>query len=226
MKILVLTTYRTASTYYCQQLAEQHNIENFDECFNETLHPMTRLKMLDQLQQSDDWIVKLMPHHDKCADRDGVSPNPLLTLLKHADRVVCLLRKDLNSQVISYWITKMCGQLKNNHNVETPGWHDQFDTEFNFNDISKVKYTYIHKGDEITVSRDWCDIIAISLPQYRKFLFDEIRWIKRVCKDIDVDVVYTEDIDTGSKYQRPFVLPKSFPKLATGYTLDQLTVTE
>ena len=187
---------------------------------------MTRLKLLDKLEQSDNWVVKLMPHHDKCADKDGVGRNPLLTLLKHADRVVCLLRKDLNSQVISYWITKMCGQLQTNHNIEAPGWHDQFKTEFDFNDFSKVKYTYVHKGDVITVEYPWCEVVAKSLPMYRKFLFDEIRWIKKACKDIEVETVYTEDISTGSRYQRPFVLPKSFPMLATGYTLDRLTVAE
>lgn len=227
MKILVLTTYRTGSTHLCAQLAQQHKLENFDECFHESLHPMTRAKLINELQCTDNWVVKLMPWHDQCADKDGVSPNPLLTLLKHADRVICLLRKDLNAQVKSYWITKMCGQLKTNHQMQLPGWHDEFTTPIDFNSIDTVNYTYTHKGDEITVSRSWCEIISLSLPRYRKFLFGEIKWIHNALKDVPgVETMYTEDLQTGEKYNRPFVMPNSFPKLCTGYTLDQLAVTE
>ena len=226
MKILVLTTHRTGSANYCKQLAEQHNIDNLDEYLSETVHPAMRVKRLDSLENSDNWLVKLTPTNDKCADIDNVRPNPLLTLLKHADKVICLFRQDLNAQVTSYWITKMCNQLNSNMGIQVPDLHDEFDTPFDFNSIDKPHYTYIHKGDEITVSRDWCDIIALSLPRYRKFLFDEIRWIKLACQDLDVETVYTEEITKGTQYNRPFVLPKSFPKLATGYTLDRSTVTE
>jgi len=227
MKILVLSTYRTGSTQFCKQLAMQHGIDNLDEYFHESVHPAMRSKRIDSLQNTDNWVVKLMPFHDQCADQDNVRPNPLLTLLAHADKVYCIMRKDLNAQVRSYWLTKLCGQLEKNHDVLMPSWHDEFETPVDLNDFNTVKYTYIHKGDEITVEKPWCDVIAHSLPRYRRILFDDIRWVAEVCNaNPKIEIVYTEDLETGTKYQRPFVMPNSFPKICTGYTLEDLTVAQ
>ena len=60
--ILVLTTYRTGSTNFCKDLAEQHKYENLDECFHENL-PDLHKSVLRHLHKNKNCVVKLMPYH-------------------------------------------------------------------------------------------------------------------------------------------------------------------
>ena len=227
MKILVLSTYRTGATNYCKQLAEEHNLENYNECFDEKIHPIERTKILNRLTESDNWIVKLLPKHDQCGDRDGVSPNPLLTLINSADKVYCLMRKDLNEQLRSVWLAKISTQIKNNVGVDLPDSHTEFDQPIDLNTFDKIPYTYVHKGDVITVEYPWCEVVSKSLPVYRQLLFKDIRWVSDVCNNNpQIEIVYTEDMDHDKKYHRPFVFPKCFPKICTGFSLEELTVAQ
>ena len=227
MKILVLSTYRTGATNFCKQLAEEHGLTNHNECFDEKTHPLERTKTLKYLTESDNWVVKMLPKHDQCGDRDGVKPNPLLTLIDSADKVYCVMRRDLNEQLRSVWLAKISTQITDNLGVELPDWHTDFEKPIDLNTFDGIPYTYIHKGDVKTIKYPWCEVVSKSLPLYRWWLFKDIKWVADVCNNhSQIEIVYTEDMDHDKKYHRPFVFPKCFPTICTGTRLEELTVAQ
>ncbi len=108
--ILVLTTYRTGSTNFCKQLAEEHKYENLDEAFHENLLDLHK-PVLRHLHKNKNCIVKLMPWHIK----KSPIKNLLDELLPLAEKVYVLVRKDFDQQCQSYYIA-----------CYTKEWHNTF----------------------------------------------------------------------------------------------------
>ena len=110
--ILVLTTYRTGSTSFCKQLAEQHSYENLDEGFHEGVLDLHK-PVLRHLHRNKNHVVKLMPYH---IEKSPIN-NLLDELLLLAEKVYVLIRKDFDQQCQSYYICKRLGV----------DWHDQWE---------------------------------------------------------------------------------------------------
>ena len=108
--ILVLTTYRTGSTNFCKDLAEQHKYENLDECFHENL-PDLHKSVLRHLHKNKNCVVKLMPYH---IEKSPIN-NLLDELLPLAEKVYVLIRKGFDLQCQSYYVCR-----------ETADWHNTF----------------------------------------------------------------------------------------------------
>ena len=186
--ILVLTTYRTGSTSFCNQLAEQHSFENLDECFHESLSkkfvqknpqygtgegmPNIHKETLRYITKNPNCIVKLMPYHNTNSDIGNVVD----VLIGMAEKIYVLIRKDFDQQCQSYYICRRLGG----------GWHDQWQ--------DKV---------DITLDKDrwlWCV----------NFLHNEYcdlqTWyemINKVYLDKFSGLMFTHQLNQKDKYQRP-----------------------
>jgi len=116
--ILVLTTYRTGSTYFCKTLADENNLENYDEMFHEHLKDHHRANLI-QLEKDTNAVVKLMPWHIQ----NTKIPNLLEKLLSFKPKIYVLIRKDFDQQCQSYYICRFLGPSKDK---KINNWHNEF----------------------------------------------------------------------------------------------------
>ena len=109
--ILILTTPRTGSTWYCDYLAKQYSLENLDEYLGEYNYTsVQQLEKLEYLTKNPDVVFKCFPWHLK-------NIRPYFTrakflenaLLKMPDEIHILTRKDFKKQAISYYVAKSTG---------------------------------------------------------------------------------------------------------------------
>lgn len=109
--ILVLTTPRTGSTWFCDYLSKQHSLENLDEYFGD--HDITleeQVEKLDYIKNNKNVVLKCFPWH--LTNTRTNFPRALFlekTLLKLADKIYILIRSDFNSQCKSYYLAKTTG---------------------------------------------------------------------------------------------------------------------
>lgn len=107
--ILVLTTPRTGSTWFCDYLSKQHSAENLDEYFGD--HDITleeQVEKLDYIKNKKDVVVKCFPWHLKHTRSNFPRANFLeKSLLNLADKIYILIRSDFNSQCKSYYLAKV-----------------------------------------------------------------------------------------------------------------------
>lgn len=166
--ILVLSTYRTGSTNFCKQLAEQNNYENLDECFHENLKDTHKLA-LQHIEKNPNTVVKLFPYH--------IQNSQIKTLLqdcvKFSEKIYLLVRKDFDNQVKSYYIARQ----KND-------WHSDFEiTE----DVTLIKEDW-----------SWCtnflhnqyldlDMIRSSLPDYETIYTHQLDQSKKYVRPVKWD---------------------------------------
>lgn len=110
--ILVLSTYRSASTWYCSALAERNTLYNYDELFHESQCDLHK-QSLRELARNNSCVVKIFPYHFSS------TPVPLLIdkLINIASEVHVVVRKDFDAQLRSYYIAK---QLRD--------WHSDIDS--------------------------------------------------------------------------------------------------
>lgn len=211
MKILVLPSFRTASTFLCEKLASDHGLQNYDEGFHSSM-ALAKLKTnLYKMMHSDNWIVKVMPcHNDNYNDHihDG---NLIQTLVERSDRVIVLLRKDVNQQIRSFWLAITLSHLIEEGNIQLPEWHDEFSDCLDMNHLApSADYS------------DWSDYIQRTLPSCVHLILGDVRYLKRLAQDNPkFEMMYTEDMP-GQRYQRPVIYPVGFPDSMTDIKFDQL----
>lgn len=180
--ILVLTTYRSGSTSFCKQLAEQHSYEDLHEPFHEGLSktyvqnnpqygdnthmPNVHKDTLRYIIKNPNCIVKLMPFHNANSDIE----NLIDVLISMAEKIYILVRKDFDQQCQSYYICKRLGG----------GWHDQWE--------DKV---------DVTLDKDkwlWCV----------NFLHNEYCELQTWKEKIpNCELMFTHQLNQKDKYQRP-----------------------
>jgi LPS sulfotransferase NodH len=114
--ILVLSTYRSASTWYCNQLEHSTKYTNLNECFHESIsdHRM----QLRHVLRSNKTIVKLFPYHSTQSNITELTD----TLVDMASQVVVLGRRNTYEQIKSYYIAKT-----------TKHWHGDVDDTIHIN---------------------------------------------------------------------------------------------
>ena len=105
MKIIVITLPRTASNWYCSQLATQHDIKNYNEQLTDTLHQKRSIRVLTnlvkELIQIDSGVfnVKLGVWWDA---EDYISKSKQLhEFITSADQIYYLYRQDKEAQIRS-----------------------------------------------------------------------------------------------------------------------------
>ena len=104
--ILVLTTFRSGSTWYCNDLAEKYGYINYDEPFNVN-HKGSHTEHLRSIISNPNSIVKFMPQQDRTADMPGL----LDKLVSLATEIHVLVRKDFNAQVRSHYAARYLGGM-------------------------------------------------------------------------------------------------------------------
>jgi hypothetical protein len=106
--ILVLTTPRTGSTWFCQHLSQMYNLQNLDEYFGDhDITVSTQIDKLDYIKSNRNVVLKCFPWHLNNSRTNFNRANFLeKSLLKLADSTYILIRKDFNSQCKSYYLAK------------------------------------------------------------------------------------------------------------------------
>ncbi len=120
--IVVITNYRTGSTAFCDIVAKKLRLINLDEAF----HPQLKRKLPTRASQKT--IIKIMPDHfDQPGAQDALSNA----------YVVGLTRKDLTSQIASFYV---CHVSKHWHDVESRDRND-YTIDINTNEIEdQIQY--------------------------------------------------------------------------------------
>lgn len=98
---LVLTTPRSGSTWFCTQLANQHNSLNLDEYFHDRYKEYHKIGLRSVIKNTK-CVIKLFPNHIETS----VVPNLLEECIRLSTSITFLVRKDFNSQVQSYYVAK------------------------------------------------------------------------------------------------------------------------
>ena len=119
MKIIVIASPRTASTWFCKKLANDHNIKNFNELFTnqlKTSHLSVHLvsKLTNELIEKDSGVFKVMLATYNGANNYPTKNQQLLQLCASADKIYYLHRHDHQAQLRSAIIA---GLLDNWHNT-------------------------------------------------------------------------------------------------------------
>lgn len=109
--ILILTTPRTGSTWFCEYLSKQHSLENLDEYFGD--HDITleeQVEKLEYIKENTNVVLKCFPWHLKNS-RTNFPRSSFLekNLLKLADKIYVLIRSDFDAQCKSYYLAKSTG---------------------------------------------------------------------------------------------------------------------
>lgn len=106
--ILVLTTPRTGSTWFCNDIAAKYSYDNLDEYFGD--HELTSAQQVEKLEYiiaNPNVVLKCFPWHFKNSRNNFVRANFLeKNLLKLADKIYILIRSNFNSQCKSYYLAK------------------------------------------------------------------------------------------------------------------------
>jgi len=98
--ILVLTTPRTGSTSFCEQLARTHSYENLDEYFDEESTVDDQLTKLEYIKQNKNTVIKCFPWH---LNHSLFLEKNVITL---AEKIYILIRSNFADQCKSYYLAK------------------------------------------------------------------------------------------------------------------------
>lgn len=175
--ILVLTTPRTASSWFCDYIAWQHNYTQSGELFNLPALKGDLAKqaaLLDSITADPNQVVKVFPWHIR-----RVLNLPTLKVLSNldhklisaAEKLYFLARKDFNAQCRSYYISTV-----------TDHWDgDKLDTRF-------IKYDPVR----YKMCADTLKLGYQCLAGYYSLAKEPI-------------MVYTENLPQTGKYEQPVV---------------------
>ena len=109
--ILVLTTPRTGSTWFCKHLSETHSLDNLGEYFGEhIIATEDQVNKLDFIKSNPDVVIKCFPWH--LNNSRGTFPRASFlekTLFKLADKIYILIRSDFTDQCKSYYLANSTG---------------------------------------------------------------------------------------------------------------------
>ena len=110
MKIVLLTSMRTGSTWFANQLAEKHGLTNHNEYFHDYVPRTELFKRITNCIENDSWIVKLFPLH--LQKKRGL--DILNVLVSNNAELRFLFRKDLKQQVYSL----ACARFSHKYNKD------------------------------------------------------------------------------------------------------------
>jgi hypothetical protein len=116
--ITVLTTGRTASTWYCNQLAKDFGYENLNEVFLTQQLGYKFLLNKNNFNQENKTIVKLLAFQQLVVMK--LYPNAFKKVIKNSSKIIFLIRKDFYSQIKSSFSGHYAKTLNK-------GMFDQFD---------------------------------------------------------------------------------------------------
>jgi hypothetical protein len=174
--ITVLTTGRTASTWYCEKLAKDFGYENLNEVFLTQQSGYRFLLNKNNFNQENKIIVKLLAFQQLVVMKSY--PNAFNRVIKNSSKVIFLIRRDFFSQIKSSF---------SGHYAKTldKGMFDQFD-------------------ETITVPKEYIDIYwkiwVDSAEQQLLYLLELYNSLDRT------ELVFTEDITSDSdRLKRPFL---------------------
>lgn len=105
MKIVVLSSYRTGSTAFCNALAKLYKVKNYDEYF----HRDKLQNNFDTIKESN-YIIKIMP--DQIVE-------PQFSELIESSTVCGIYRRDVVQQIASYFISIQRNVWHNQNNTDT-----------------------------------------------------------------------------------------------------------
>lgn len=164
--ILVLTTPRTGSTWFCEHLANKHSLENLDEYFGK--HEFTleeQLAKLDYIKEHNNVVLKCFPWHLRNTRTNFNRANFLeKNVLKLADKIYILIRSNFSDQCNSYYLAKTTniwsGVPQEHVNVEIN--HKLFDYSVNhlidgYNQLAEYNRTLnceVVDYDDLTFNRE------------------------------------------------------------------------
>jgi hypothetical protein len=182
--ITVVTLGRSASTWYCEQLAKAFDYENLGEVFfNNTIANKFRLKQ--QFNNKNNIIIKLTPYEWKRIN----PPVNIEKIFNESEQVIFLLRKDFKQQLKSEFGGRY---LKNTFGIQ---WHDEFDE------------TYVIPKEYINTHWETFVRMYSNELKYITELYDTLNINTK-------SIVYTEDIVAKefNKLKRPieFEIPLNF----------------
>lgn len=138
--ILVLTTPRTGSSWFCSYLAKQHSFENLNEYFGDPdLTVDQQIEKLEYLKQNPNTVLKCFPWHIRSLRSLFKRANFVeKELLKLSDKTYILIRSNFNEQCKSYYIAKSSNVWDG-----TPQSH----TTINFNkSVYNTDVEHLYKG--------------------------------------------------------------------------------
>jgi hypothetical protein len=107
-KIIIFTTPRTGSTYYCKHLEQTHNILNLQEFFSPFYEDYEN-NTLSRLGGIQNWVLKIFPSHIS-----NFPENFVEELLKLSTDHIFLYRKNFKDQVKSWVLSLNTQQFMNN----------------------------------------------------------------------------------------------------------------
>ncbi len=153
---LVLSTYRSGSTWFCKELARELDVVNHDEPFNNRINdePDKHKNFLAKLKENPVGVVKIFPYH--------LNHTPIYNLLETcislSETITVLVRKNFDDQVKSYYIAK---QLKN--------WHDDINTTITLDKSIYFDYVKFLNNQNNELSK-----IYKSLPQSKLVFLEDL----------------------------------------------------
>ena len=186
MKIVLLTSMRTGSTWFANQLAEKHGLTNHNEYFHDYVPRTELFKRITNCIENDSWIVKLFPLH--LQEKRGL--DILNVLLSNDAELRFLFRKDLKQQVYSLACAKFSHKYNKNRDKKVmPGWHDIRD--FKVDDSYRIEAQNVYNDSF-------------------EFVRNEIKSLVKLYKEhknLHPKVSFLEDLPDTGKYQRKIILP-------------------
>lgn len=189
--ILILTTPRTGSTWFCEYISKLYSLENLDEYFGK--HDISldeQVKKLEYLKSNPNVVLKCFPWHFKNSRTNFPRANFLeKNLLKLADKIYILIRTDFNSQCKSYYLAK-----------STDIWSG-IPQEHQYITINQELYNYSveHLKDGYLQLAEYNKRYNCEIVEYEKLEFDKdekyvrpVTWnIEPTYTDFDVKKLFT-----------------------------------
>lgn len=180
--ILILTTPRTGSTWFCEYLSKQYSLENLDEYFGD--HDITleeQVEKLDYIKNNKDVVLKCFPWHLKNTRTNFPRASFLeKNLLKLADKIYILIRSDFNSQCKSYYLAKTTGiwsGVPQEHTIVTL-------------DHSLYNYSISHLQDGYIQLAEYNKVLDCEIVEYENLPFPKSeKYVRPVTWNIEPDNV-------------------------------------
>ena len=186
MKIVLLTSMRTGSTWLTNQLSVKHDLTNHNEYFHDYVPRTELFKRITNCIENDNWIVKLFPLH--LQEKRGL--DILNVLLSNDAELRFLFRKDLKQQVYSLACAKFSHKYNKDRDKKVmPGWHD----------IRDFKVDDSYRIEAQNVYNDSFDFVRNELKTLIK--------LYKQNKHLHPKVYYLEDLPNTGKYQRKIEIP-------------------
>ncbi len=189
--ILVLTTPRTGSTWFCEHLAREQSLENLDEYFgSHTIGVDEQLAKLEYLKHNKNVVLKCFPWHIKNIRTNFKRVNFLENnLFKLADKIYILVRSNFTDQCKSYYLAKTTNVWSG-----VPQEHQAITV-----DQTDVDYCVNHLIDGYTQLAEYNKLFNCELVDYDKLNFDfntkyvrPITWLTEpVIPSFDVKSLFT-----------------------------------